>query len=170
MVRCIRNRQTVTTFDLTRLLKPKSLAVVGASARPDSYGAMVLNKLLEHRYPGSIYPINPKRDELFGLTCYPDLSSVPGPVDLIYVAVPGTMACDILREAGRIGVGGAEYPVAAPRTTPHGSAIRAGSAPNRHGVLTLQLSMLWRRTFGNSAPPYRWSLLCLGDLVYGQAK
>ena len=110
MARCIRNRQTVTTFDLTRLLKPKSLAVVGASARSDSYGAMVLNKLLGHRYPGSIYPINPKRDELFGLTCYPDLSSVPGPVDLIYVAVPGPMACDILREAGRIGVGGAAIP------------------------------------------------------------
>jgi predicted CoA-binding protein len=56
---------------------------MGASARPDSYGSMVLNKLLEHRYPDPIYPIYPKRDELFGLTCYPDLSSVPGPVDLI---------------------------------------------------------------------------------------
>ena len=75
---------------------------MGASARPHACGAMVLNKLLEHRYPDPIYPINPKRDELFGLTCYPDLSSVPGPVDLIYVALPGTMACDIVREAGAL--------------------------------------------------------------------
>lgn len=95
---------------LDRLLKPASVAVVGASSRPDSYGAMVLNMLLAHGYEGPLYPINPKRDELFGLRCYPDLSSVPGPVDLIYVALPGESVLEILPEAGRLGVGGAAIP------------------------------------------------------------
>jgi acyl-CoA synthetase (NDP forming) len=71
---------------------------------------MVLNMLLEHRYPGPLYPINPKREELFGLRCYPSLASVPGRVDLIYVALPGEAAPAILLEAGQLGVGGAAIP------------------------------------------------------------
>ena len=91
MARCIRNRQKVTTFDLTRLLKPKSLAVVGASARPDSYGAMVLNKLLGHRYPGSIYPINPKRDEWFAPAMPIEMGPVEGAMEAARARASATL-------------------------------------------------------------------------------
>ena len=91
-------------------MKPRSIAVVGASTRPDSYGCMVMDMLLEHQFPGPIYPINPKREEIRGLTCYPSLSNVPEPIDLIYVALPSSAGPEILAEAGRIGVGGAAVP------------------------------------------------------------
>ena len=97
-------------LNLDRLLKPRSVAVVGASTRPDSYGCMVMDMLLEHRFPGPIYPINPKRDEIRGLTCYPNLASVPDPIDLIYVALPASAGPEIIAEAGRLGVGGAAIP------------------------------------------------------------
>ena len=97
-------------LNLDRLLKPRSIAVVGASTRADSYGCMVMDMLLAHRFPGPIYPINPKREEIRGLTCYPSLSSVPDPIDLIYVALPSSAGPDILEEAGKIGVGGAAIP------------------------------------------------------------
>ncbi len=97
-------------LDLDRLLKPRSVAVVGASTRPGSYGCMVMDMLLEHRFPGPIYPINPKRDEIRGLSCYSSLSSVPDPIDLIYVALPAGAGPEIIAEAGQMGVGGAAVP------------------------------------------------------------
>ena len=97
-------------LNLDRLLKPRSIAVVGASTRPASYGCMVMDMLLAHRFPGPIYPINPKRDEIRGHTCYSSLSGVPGPVDLIYVALPASAGPEIIAEAGQIGVGGAAVP------------------------------------------------------------
>ena len=97
-------------LNLDRLLKPRSIAVVGASTREDSYGCMVLDMLLKHAFPGPIYPINPKRKEIRNLTCYPDLSSVPEPIDLIYVALPSKAGPDILEQAGAIGVGAAAIP------------------------------------------------------------
>ena len=69
-----------------------------------------MDMLTQHRFAGPIYPINPKREEICGLTCYPNLSSVPGPVDLIYVALPATAGPDILAEASAAGVGGAAVP------------------------------------------------------------
>ena len=71
---------------------------------------MVMDMLLEHRFPGPVYPINPKREEIRGLTCYPSLSSVPDSIDMIYVALPSSAGPDILAEAGKIGVGGAAIP------------------------------------------------------------
>ena len=97
-------------LELDRLLKPRSVAVVGASTRPDSYGCMVMDMLLEHQFPGPIYPINPKREEIRGHTCYASLSNVTEPIDLIYVALPSSAGPAILAEAGQIGVGGAAVP------------------------------------------------------------
>ena len=97
-------------LNLDRLLKPRSIAVVGASTRENSYGCMVLDMLLRHTFPGPIYPINPKRKEIRNLTCYPNLASVPEPIDLIYVALPSSAGPDIVEEAGAIGVGAAAIP------------------------------------------------------------
>ena len=95
---------------LDKLLKPASIAIVGASIRPQSYGAMVQGMLTRHRYPGSLYLINPRYEDIDGLPCYPDLESVPGPIDMVYIALPSSAVVEVLERAGQIGVGGAVIP------------------------------------------------------------
>lgn len=93
--------------DLWRMLHPRSVALVGTSGRPESLNARPLRYLVEHGFAGEIYPINPGYDELQGVRCYPDLASVPGPVDLVLVMVPAASTPQIVRQAGQVGAAGA---------------------------------------------------------------
>ena len=85
-------------------LRPRSVAIVGASANPEALAGKPVRYLLRHGYPGRILPVNPRHATLFGLTCYPSLSQVPGPVDLVIVAVRASLAAEVLAEAGALGV------------------------------------------------------------------
>ena len=67
---------------LDPLLRPKSIAVVGASAREHSVGQQIMRQLLDGGFGGAIYPINPRYDEIEGVACFADLNDLPGPVDL----------------------------------------------------------------------------------------
>ncbi len=67
-------------MDLTPLMKPKSVAVIGASQRM-SRGTRVIANLKQFGYAGRIFPINPKYDEILGYRCYSDLASTPEKVD-----------------------------------------------------------------------------------------
>jgi acetate---CoA ligase (ADP-forming) len=62
--------------------------VVGASARPGSFGNQLLAQLLEGGYRGAVHPVNPRYREVLGLPCHPSLAEAPGPVDLAVLAVP----------------------------------------------------------------------------------
>ncbi|MBT5413925.1 MAG: CoA-binding protein, partial [Rhodospirillaceae bacterium] len=92
---------------LDRLLRPRSIAVIGASTREMSFGFRALNNLKTYGYEGPIYPVNPRYDEILGFKCYPSLDAVPGPVDAAFVALAAERAPDALEECGRHGVGGA---------------------------------------------------------------
>lgn len=70
------------------LLAPRSVAVIGASEDPGKFGGRVLQMLLRHRFPGAIYPINPKRETLLGLTAWPSVDDTPQVPDLAIMAVP----------------------------------------------------------------------------------
>lgn len=72
---------------LDPLLRPKSIAVVGASARAGTIGQLALFNLLQGKYPGQIYPVNPGYEELQGLACYPSLESLPETPDLVIFGV-----------------------------------------------------------------------------------
>ena len=72
---------------LDPLLRPKSVAVVGASAREDSMGEWSLRNLERGGFEGAVYPVNPGYEELRGLRCYPDLSSLPETPDMVMFAV-----------------------------------------------------------------------------------
>ena len=72
---------------LTPLLKPRSVAIVGASATPDSAGNTCVKMVQRGGYTGRIYPINPKYPEIEGLACYPSLAAVPEPVDMAILSV-----------------------------------------------------------------------------------
>ena len=68
---------------LAALFEARSIAVVGASENLTRMGGgMTMRFLLDHGYEGDLYPVNPKRDEVQGIKCYPSLEAVPGPVDL----------------------------------------------------------------------------------------
>lgn len=89
---------------LAPLINPASIAILGASADPGRVGGMPLQLLLQHGFAGAIYPINPKYQEISGLRCYPDLESLPGPVDLLAMAVAAKDVVPQLRRAASMGV------------------------------------------------------------------
>ena len=91
---------------LNGLLRPKSVAVVGASNTPGKIGYSVIANLLEGKYTGQIYPINPKDDVIQGLKAYPDVAAVPGPIDAAVITVPAKLVIEVAEECGKKGVKG----------------------------------------------------------------
>jgi acyl-CoA synthetase (NDP forming) len=83
---------------LEELFSPRGVAVVGASgSQKISFAEIVIHGLKEAKFP-AIYPVNPKYDEVLGLRCYPDLVSIPGPVDHVVVNIPAESAIALLDE------------------------------------------------------------------------
>src|SRR5919201_1755885 len=93
--------------DLSRLFRPASIAVVGASERAGSYSSQTLVNLEAIGYPGRVYGVNPKREEAHGRPCFPSVSELPEPVDALVVAIPAAGVAEVIEEAGRFGCGGA---------------------------------------------------------------
>jgi acetate---CoA ligase (ADP-forming) len=93
--------------DLTRLLRPRSIAVVGATDRPASYGAQALINLDTIGFDGPVWGINPKRAEVLGRPCVPSLADLPTPVDAVVIAIPAAGVPAAVEQAGAHGCGGA---------------------------------------------------------------
>ena len=77
-----------TASDLNVFLNPRSVAVIGATDRPGSWGSFIMEGLLSTNYPGKIYPVNNHADQVFGLPALSDLKQIPGPVDLAVLTIP----------------------------------------------------------------------------------
>ena len=125
------------SLSLEKLFNPRSIAVVGASNRPNAYGSMVLDMLMEHQCPLPIYPVNPRQTRVKGMRCYPDLASVPKPVDLAYIALPASLGADVLEQAAEAGVGAVAIPGSGYADGgPEGEARQARivEIANRHGI------------------------------------
>ena len=80
------------------LISPSAIAVIGASPDRSKIGHAVLQNLVNQGFHGKIYPINPSCDEILGLKCYTEISSVPGKVDLAVIALPAKLALSVLQE------------------------------------------------------------------------
>jgi acyl-CoA synthetase (NDP forming) len=93
--------------DLTRLLHPRSVAVVGATERHGSYAAQTLINLDAAGFPGAVWGVNPGREQVFGRPCFPSLSACPEPPDAVVVAIPAAGVAAVVDEAGALGCGGA---------------------------------------------------------------
>jgi acetate---CoA ligase (ADP-forming) len=89
---------------LDAFFKPDSVAVIGASRDPEKLGYAVVSNLKEAGFPGRIYPINPKADEILDLEAYPSVLDVPGSIDLAVIVIPYRFVPDVLRECGQKGV------------------------------------------------------------------
>jgi acyl-CoA synthetase (NDP forming) len=88
--------------DLDALIRPKSVAVLGASKHPEKIGHILLKNLSKGKF--LLYPVNPKEKEIIGLRCYPSISDVPGDVDLAILALPASASEVGVRECAQKGV------------------------------------------------------------------
>ena len=84
-------------LDIERLLNPKSIAVVGASDKPGSLGGTVLKNLLQMKYSGDLYPINPKRETVMDLPAINSIDQLPEDVDVAVLAIPQFAVLDTVK-------------------------------------------------------------------------
>jgi acyl-CoA synthetase (NDP forming) len=91
--------------DVQRLLEPRSIAVIGASDAPGSLGGTVVRFLQRFGFPGPIWPVNPRRDSVAGLPCYPAPEALPEPADLALLAVPAAAVLEVVRACAAAGIG-----------------------------------------------------------------
>ncbi|MDR3570123.1 MAG: CoA-binding protein [Syntrophobacteraceae bacterium] len=91
---------------LKGLFRPESVAVIGASNSFDKLGYHVMKSLVEGKYKGRIFPVNPKAAEIWGIKCHPFLGAVAEPVDLAVIVVPAPFVPETLHECGEKGVKG----------------------------------------------------------------
>ena len=90
-----------------QLLRPRSVAVVGASADPAKTAGRPVAYLRKHGFDGRIYPVNPKAAEIEGLRCYPDVRSLPEAPDVAIVLLSAQRTQQAIRELAGIGAGAA---------------------------------------------------------------
>jgi len=89
---------------LDSIFKPKRIALIGVSNNPDSVAGIALKNLVSGGFQGVVYPINPKYEAVMGITCYPDVKSVPKTPDLVVIATSGHRVPGLIRECGEAGV------------------------------------------------------------------
>ncbi len=88
-------------IDLNPMLKPKSVAIVGASRNPDKVGNVILKNYIDAGYSGKLYPINPNADSVLGLKAYKSVLDVEGRIDVAVIAVPAEIVPKVLTECGK---------------------------------------------------------------------
>jgi acetyl coenzyme A synthetase (ADP forming)-like protein len=91
---------------LTPIFQPRSVAVVGASRRPDSIGHALFHNLLEGGFAGPVYPVNPMTQAVGSVRAYPSVAAIPDQVDLAVIVLPAAAVLDAARECLRAGVRG----------------------------------------------------------------
>jgi len=93
-----------TSEAIHHLLHPRSIAIVGASGDVSRFTGRTLKYLVKHKFPGKIYPVNPKYSELSGLPCYPSISGLPETADVAFLQIPSAQIVEAVRECGKKGI------------------------------------------------------------------
>ena len=122
-------------MSLVPLLEPRSLAVVGASARPGSFGDQLVAQLLGGGYRGAVHLVNPRYREVAGRPCHRSLADLPGPVDLAVLAVPNAALEAQLRAAADAAI---------PAAVIFASCVEAEPDPDRAVPLAERLAAIAR--------------------------
>lgn len=92
---------------LRSIFEPKTVAVIGASEKVGSVGRTVLWNLITNPFGGTVYPVNPKRANVLGIRAYPDVKSIPEPVDLAVLVTPAPIIPKLIEDCVEAGVKGA---------------------------------------------------------------
>ena len=94
-------------MSLERVLNATSVAIVGASKNEAKRGHQAIRTLLEEKFEGTIYPVNPNESRILGLDTYPRVSAIEGPVDLVLITTPAGTVVEILEDCAQKDVAGA---------------------------------------------------------------
>ncbi|MBM08671.1 MAG: CoA-binding protein [Magnetovibrio sp.] len=92
-----------TVHAINCMLYPKSIAIIGASADANKLNGRPFYFMRRDKFGGRIYPVNPRYDEIHGVTCYPDIAALPEPPDLAIVAIPAVHCKDAIVQLGQKG-------------------------------------------------------------------
>jgi len=92
--------------ELKVFLRPKSVAVIGATERPGSWGSFIMQGLLSRPYPGRIYPVNQQAGSVFGLRAYKGVEEIPESPELAIFTIPEVSVEENIRACGQKGVRG----------------------------------------------------------------
>ncbi len=154
-----------TLRSIERLLRPRAIAVIGASREPGTIGHELLRNLVAGGFTGPVYPVNPEAASVASLPAWPTIGSVPGPVDLAVIAVPAAKVLEVTEECGQAGVGGLVVISAGfAETGPEGAASQLAVTraahrlgmrlvgPNCFGVVNAEPGVSMNATFATNVP------------------
>ncbi len=91
---------------LDSILKPRSIAVVGASRTPDTIGHQIVSNLVNHGFTGAVFPVNPKAKAIHSIPAWPSLAALPEVPDVAVISVPKELVAATAEQAGAAGVKG----------------------------------------------------------------
>lgn len=92
---------TMKKMNLRPMLKPQSVAIIGASRDPNKVGHVILQNYINAGYSGKIYPVNKNADSVLGIKAYPTVGDVKAPIDLAVIAIPAEFVPQALEECGK---------------------------------------------------------------------
>lgn len=85
------------------MLHPRNIVLVGATDKPGNYAERIWNNLVKYKFEGGLYPVNAKRETIWGVACYKDFASLPEKPDHVLVLVPARFAVQVIRDAAAAG-------------------------------------------------------------------
>jgi acetyltransferase len=85
------------------MLHPRNIVLVGATDKPGNYAERIWNNLIKYQFEGRLFPVNAKRETIWGVACYKDFSSLPEKPDHVLVLVPARFAVQVIRDAAAAG-------------------------------------------------------------------
>ena len=91
---------------MKKIFNPDTVAVFGATNRKESIGYSVMNSIIGAGYEGVIYPVNLKRNSVFGIKAYKNIKEIDDSIDLAVITTPYRTITDIVKQCGENGVGG----------------------------------------------------------------
>ena len=151
---------------LDAVLRPRSIAVIGASRRPGTIGWQIVDNLLKHGYEGVVYPVNPNSPSVHSIPAYASVGAIPGEVDLGVVVVPKELVPGVVDECAAKGVkalvvisagfrevGGRGAEMEAAMLEVARSAGMRLVGPNCMGVLSTAPELRMNATFAPTMPP-----------------
>ena len=152
---------------LTPILRPGSIAVIGASRQPGTIGHMVVANLVRCGFAGPVYPVNPKAGSICSLPAFPSIAEVSAPVDLAVITVPKQLVLEVASQAIAAGVKGLVVITAGFREV-GGDGVERERAltelvrskgvrmigPNCMGVLNAEPAVSMNATFAPILPPF----------------
>ncbi|GAG35969.1 unnamed protein product, partial [marine sediment metagenome] len=97
----------ITASKLNSIFYPKSIAIIGASRQQGSVGQSLLANIIDSRFQGIVYPVNPRAKGIIGIKCYARVMDIPDDVDLAIIIVPSHFVPGIIEECGKKHIRGA---------------------------------------------------------------